>query len=185
MATEKNSNIQRKPLLFGSNQLDAAALEDIEKFEEENFDYSYVPGYSEQRRLNELAVRDGHKATPMDKLYWARVSRTDGSDVDYRDAVTVSRLGYRACTIDDLKERGWGMPPAAVVAPDGTIRREDTALAIVDSDRAKKNQVRQDRINAEFEGRNEAPDLPDGESRLEKQGKGVSLNTAKRALLAR
>jgi hypothetical protein len=185
MSNTSNKESKQKPLLFGNAALDATAIEDIEKFEEQGFDWSYVPGYSEQRQLNEHAVRDGHKPTPMDKLFWARVARTDGSDVDYRDAVGTSRLGYRACTIDDLRERGWGMPPSAHVAADGTIRREDTALAIVDFDRAQKNKQRQERINAEFEGRNEAPDLPDGESKVEKQGRGVSLGQAKRALLAK
>lgn len=160
----------QKPLLFGNARLDATAIDEIEKFEQENFDWSYVPGYSEQRRINEHRVRDGQKAMPMDKLYWVRVERTDGSDVDYREATTVSRLGYRACTIDDLKERGWGMPPTAHVAADGTIRREDVALAIVDNDRATKNQRRQEVANAEFEGRDILPDARPGlvaESRVE------------------
>lgn len=181
MATSSNVN-SSKPLLFGSARLDATAIEDIERFEAQGFDNSYVPGYSEQRIKNELAVRDGHKPIPTDRLYWARVSRTDGSDVDYREAVTVSRLGYRACTFEDLKERGWGMPPGAHLAADGTIRREDTALAIVDSDRARKNKDRQDAINAEFEGKD--PGTDDVHSHIEKSARGVSLNEAKRSLLA-
>lgn len=184
MATTNDSNInsKQKPLLFGNARLDATALEDIEKFEGEGFDYSYVPGYSEQRRINEHAVRDGHKPQPLDKLYWARATRTDGTNVDYREATTVVRLGYRACTIDDLRERGWGMPPAAHIAADGSIRREDTVLAIVDSGTAQKNKNRQERANAEFEGQN--PGTEDVHSKLEKSGRGVSLGAAKQALLA-
>ena len=173
----------KKPLLYGDGVLDAQQLEDIAKFEDDGFDYSYVPGYSEARRRNEHAVRDGRKPIPMDKLYWARSSRPDGSNVDYREAVTVSRLGYRACTLDDLRERGWGMPPAAHVAADGSIRREDTVLAIVDNDIARRNQRRQQENTAAFEGRNDAPDLPAGESHFEKRGAGVSLADAKEALL--
>lgn len=179
---------KQKPMLFGNMQFDAAALEDVEKFEGENFDWSYVPGYSEQRRMNEITVRNGHKPTPIDKLYWARVSRVDGTNVDYREAVTVSRLGYRACTVEDLKERGWGMPPAAHVAPDGTIRREDTALAIVDSGTAKKNQKRQQQMNADFEQRDVMPEghagITDAESPFEQSGRG-SLSDAKRALFGK
>lgn len=176
----------QKPMLFGNMQFDAASIEDVEKFEGEGFDWSYVPGYSEQRRINELAVRDGKKAIPLDKLYWARVSRVDGTNVDYREAVTVSRLGYRACTVEDLKERGWGMPPGAHVGADGTIRREDTALAIVDSDKAKKNQKKQQLANAEFEQRDVMPEGRGGFAELnspfENSGRG-SLADAKRALL--
>lgn len=169
-----NDTVNQKPLLFGNISFDASAIEDIEKFEDDGFDWSYVPGYSEQRRLNELEVRKGRKAQQMDKLYWARASRVDGTNVDYREAVTVSRLGYRACTIDDLKERGWGMPPSAHVAADGSIRREDTILAIVDYDRAQKNFRRQEAINAEFEQRDVSPEpthsgITNVESSLEKQ----------------
>lgn len=182
MATP-NQPAKQKPLLYGDGMLDARQLDDIAKMEDQNFDYSYVPGYSEQRQINEHAVRDGLKPIPLDKLYWARAARPDGSNVDYREAVTVSRLGYRACTIEDLRERGWGMPPAAHIAADGSIRREDTVLAIVDSGTAKKNQRRQQEKTAEFEGRNDSPDLPGGESHFEKSGRGVSLAAAKEALL--
>lgn len=172
------ADTKQKPMLFGNVSFDAAALDDIEKFEDEGFDWSYVPGYSEQRRMNEHAVRRHQKPIPIDKLYWARASRTDGSNVDYREAVTVTRLGYRACTVDDLKERGWGMPPAAHVAADGSIRREDTVLAIVGNARAEKNKQRQMQINAEFEGRDIAPEEKAGYidnvySKLEESGKGT------------
>lgn len=180
----------QKPLLFGNAMFEAAALEDIEKFEDENFDWSYVPGYSEQRRMNELRVRDGKKPIPMDKLYWPRASRVDGTNVDYREAVTVSRLGYRACTVDDLKERGWGMPPAGHVAPDGTIRREDTVLAIVDSERAAKNLRKQQESNAAFENTHLGDISPeathagitDVNFRMESHAKGVTAAEAARAL---
>lgn len=182
---------RQKPLLFGSATFDAKALEDIEKFEGEEFDWSYVPGYSEQRRINELEVRKGHRAIPLDKLYWARAARVDGSNVDYREAVTVSRLGYRACTLDDLQERGWGMPPSAHVAADGSIRREDTVLAIVDSDRAQKNLKKQQEKTAEFERNHlEADTGPESTHagitnvsfKMEKHGHGTAAEAA-RALL--
>ena len=180
-------SVAQKPMLFGSAFFDAQALEDIEKFEGENFDWSYVPGYSEQRRINELQVRDGRKAIAMDKLYWARAQREDGLNVDYREAVTVSRLGYRACTVEDLQERGWGMPPSAHVAADGSIRREDTVLAIVDSERAAKNLKKQQAYNAEFERnhleQDTAPEanhagITDVSFRMEKHGHGTAAEAA-------
>lgn len=185
-----DSTPSQKPLLFGNAMFDATALEDIEKFEGESFDWSYVPGYSEQRKINELRVRDGKKPIEMDKLYWPRASRIDGTNVDYREAVTVSRLGYRACTVEDLKERGWGMPPAAHVAADGTIRREDTVLAIVDSDRAAKNLKKQNEINAEFEARSMEDNAPeaghagitDVSFKVEKHGRGMTAADAAKAL---
>lgn len=185
----KPETVSQKPMLFGDLKFDARALEDVEKFEGENFDWSYVPGYSEQRRMNELRVRDGQKPIPMDKLYWPRVTRVDNSNVDYREATTVSRLGYRACSVDDLKERGWGMPPGAHVGADGLIRREDTALAIVDFDRAEKNLNKQKRENAAFEGNDITPEpthrgITNVTGTLEKHRTGASLDDAANNLLA-
>ena len=178
---------KQKPLLFGNVKIEATALEDIERFEADGFDNSYVPGYSEQRRANEIRVRDGHKPIPLDRLYWSRVARVDGSNVDYRDAVGVSRLGYRACTVEDLRDRGWGMPPGAHVAADGLIRREDTALAIVDYARAEKNRQKQREINDEFEGKHYETHMASDAVKVstEQKADGVSLRAAQEALLGR
>ena len=143
--------MSKKPLLFGDKTFDAERLDDV-AFAEDNWDWSYVPGYSEQRRENDLLVRDGKKATPMDRLYWARVGGVDGGTPDYRQRVGTQRLGYTACTKEELEARGWGFPPAAYEGPDGMIRRDDLALCIVGNDRAEKNRIRQEQINAEFHG---------------------------------
>src|SRR5690606_14892885 len=46
--------------------------------------------------------------------------------------------GWRPATKADLDNRGFGMPPTAHVAADGTIRRLDTALYIRDGEVARK-----------------------------------------------
>jgi len=178
-----NDTKKSKPMLFGSATMDADALHKMDEMDDAGYDNSYVPGYSEERRKNELRVRDGQSASNIDHLYWVRTSRVDGSDVDYRDAVAVSRLGYRAATVDDLSERGWAMPPAAHIGADGLIRREDLALAIVDKDIAKKNKDRLARKNAEFEGQTRQSETGVVTVATEKHGRSVSLADAKQALL--
>ena len=48
------------------------------------------------------------------------------------------RDGYRPATVDDLRSVGFGLPVAGEVLPDGSIRREDTRLYIVDGDKARE-----------------------------------------------
>ena len=143
--------MSKKPLLFGDKTFDAERLDEVE-FAEDNWDYSYVPGYSEQRRDNDKRVARGEAPVAIDRLYWARVGGVHGGDPDYRQRVGTQRLGYTACTVDDLKARGWGFPPASYEAADGLIRRDDLALCVVDNARAEKNRIRQEQINAEFHG---------------------------------
>lgn len=143
--------MSKKPLLFGDKTFDAQRLDDIERIETE-WDWSYVPGYSEARRDNDKLASKDKPIRPIDRLYWVRVGGVDGGEVDYRQRVATQRLGYRACTASDLENRGWEMPPAAYEAPDGLIRRDDLALAIVDFDRAEKNRDMQAAKNAAFHG---------------------------------
>lgn len=132
-----------KPILWGDKTFDAERIEEYRRLER-NWDRSYVPGYSEIRRDNEIRVKEGDKPIPHDRLQWVRVSRTGGNDVDHKDLLEWGMLGYQFCTEDDLLERGWKMPPTAHVAADGTIRREDLALAIVDKETARLNKEYQE-----------------------------------------
>jgi hypothetical protein len=61
------------------------------------------------------------------------------------------RDGYRPATVEDLNRLGFGMPVAAQILPDGSIQREDTALFIVDGDRARKNEAERLQRNREVD----------------------------------
>lgn len=142
-----------KPFMVGDATFDAERLEQIEWLDA-FADRSYVPGYSEARRDNERAIAEGR---PQDvkriaRLQWVRVSRPDGRDVDMRDMLEYARLGFQLCTMEDLEEHGYGMPPTAYIAADNTIRREDTALAICSWEQAQRNERKQKEINASFHG---------------------------------
>lgn len=134
-----------KPLLFGDPTLDASRIESIRRLDD-TWDRSYVPGYSEARRANEWAVRDGKKPIPMDRLQWIRIGHTDGREIGDRDMLEWALNGYQFITESELKSRGWGMPPTAFVDSQGRIRREDLALAFVDEAQARKNVERRNAL---------------------------------------
>lgn len=136
----------KKPLVFGESVHNTERLDDYE-FASRRWDASYVPGFSELRAENELAVKDGKKPVPIPRLQWVRLTKPDGatyvSETD-EGMVEWSRLGYRACGLADLERHGFGWPPAAGSGPrpDGTIRRGgDLALFIVDEDIAARNRA--------------------------------------------
>lgn len=130
-----------KPLIFAEPAFEG--LNELIDLRTESWDDFYVPGYSEKIRINEQRVRDGHKALPMDRLQWVRISKGANGDISETDKSMYQwlRLGYRAVGTDYLKEQGYGFPPAATPAADGTIRIGDTALFMVPATRADQNRA--------------------------------------------
>lgn len=157
----------KKPLLFGVQTNDSEVKHFADEYAYENFDPSYVPGYGEQQKANDIATsqqlttaqkaayyqRYGKQPGQMPaELMWVRVSGVNGAH-STNAAITATeyrRKGYRQATVADLEKHGWGMPPTAHVEADGSIRREDVALWIVDGERARYNAAEQAAINAEF-----------------------------------
>lgn len=136
--------IPRKPTLF-ANPFDDERLDDME-YADIHWDASYVPVYSDMKRQNDIRVSEGKAPLPIPRLYWGRVNRPDGSQVQGSDEgmIELFRLGYRACGIEDLENAGFKMPPTAHVGADGLIRRGvDLALFIVGAERAERNRARQ------------------------------------------
>lgn len=138
--------VQTKPLIFGQSPYDTERLDDME-YAHRQWDASYVPGYSEARAENEKRLREGKKPIPLPRLQWIRITRPTGreyvSETD-EGMVEWTRLGYKACGVDDLRKYGYGWPPAAGAGPssDGLIRRGgDLALFVIDEVRAERNRV--------------------------------------------
>lgn len=142
-----------KPLLFGDPTPDAERIERA-KFLRNQWDRSYVPVYSERVVENEIRVRDGLDPLPTPKLCWIPVSNLDGTNVDGRRTAPYAMAGFQLATKAVLDHYGYGMPPAAHLAPDGTIRREDAALAFVNEEVADFNrrQRREDLDKARGQG---------------------------------
>jgi hypothetical protein len=160
-------NPSEKPVLWGNNTTDSAQIHEEDNYAWEHFTPGYTPGYSEVVKVNQLAQSTVLTTAQKEKLYkelrarprelpmrlkWVRVSGPDGGR-SYNanvDLATWRRLGYRPCTIDVLTNAGMKVPPTAHVETDGTIRREDVALWYVDAARARRNEIEQARINADF-----------------------------------
>ena len=128
-----------KPLLFGDPVPDAERMEQA-RFLRHKWDRSYVPVYSERQVENEIRVKDGLDPIPGPRLIWLPISNLDGSNVDGMRLSPYTMLGYTWMTKQHLDHYGFGMPPAAHLAEDGTIRREDSALAFVNADIADLNR---------------------------------------------
>ena len=140
-----------KPLMYGDATFDVDRLDEIERVEM-NWDNSYIEGYSEAKTENDIRMGQGLEPIKMPKLLWIRVSTVDGL-AHMGDRGKWARLGYQlvmgnhkdqSCQL--LLDNGWGgpkgVPSAAHVSRDGLIRREDSALTIVDSDIAERNRNR-------------------------------------------
>ena len=150
-----------KPLLFGDATLDADRIEEIRAQDDIGWDRSYVPGYSEVRRANELRVRDGKRPVEQDRLQWIRLNTSDGKEVGDRDMLGWALTGYQFITVQEMKDRGFGMPPTAYVDTQGRIRREDLALAFVDYAQSRKNIDREAVTRAAFQAEKPTLDRPE------------------------
>lgn len=160
---------KQKPLLFGDTEAAVEAQAQYAFEREETPDY--IPGYTEQIQAN--AVNDARGSSGMAttarkehyfkqfgvapkelpvKLTWVRALGLDGavnSNVRVQQSEYRKR-GYRPATEEDLKTHGYGLPPTAEVAADGSIRRNDVALWVVDGEQAKAYDRFVARKNAEF-----------------------------------
>ena len=148
-----------KPLVLPQDLPDTirASMADAFLWEERTPDY--VPGHAELVMANEISAnrrlsteekekhfqRLGTRGGPLPaELGWVRILGVNGgySASASIDAAEWKRKGYKPAREEDLKRLGWKLPPAAHVEPDGTIRREDTALWIVDGDLARLHERR-------------------------------------------
>ena len=166
-----------KPLLYGDATIDAKRLLEELPAAEDN---SYVPGYSEKRRANEVRVKEGHEPLPLPRLQWIPIGTVSGDAAPTRDTMQFYRLGYRFMTKDVLEGMGFELPPAAHVAADGTIRREDLGLACVDWETYEINKAKLEAENR-AQQQNVAVDNPELQVLESVTGRG-SLQEAKQAL---
>lgn len=163
------ANAPTKPMIFADDPLEG--MDETLDLRAGNWDTSYVRGYSELKKENQLRERDGKAPLPLPRLQWVRISKGD-SDVSETDEGMLSwrRLRYRACGTDQLKELaeeywpdyGYEFPPTAHVASDGTIRRGDLALFFIPPRLAEMNRMDEAAAKKEHDERVKGLDAPDG-----------------------
>ena len=96
------------------------------------------------------------------RFKWVRVEDMrgdEGAPNVRKDLLPYLKDGYKIATQDDLNAHSYGMPPAANVAADGTIRRGDVALMVVDAEGAARADARKARENAERENGSAYPGI--------------------------
>lgn len=111
-------------------------------------DMTYVPGYSDMRRLRDQQLKEvseGRRnrkdvATLPVRLHLTRTAKYSGQPDD-RKSIEFRNQGYRAVTKDDIGTHEWitGMPEAATLGPGGEIRVGDTVLMVCDAKTAARN----------------------------------------------
>ena len=153
MANEKSTP---KPLVDAVTVTDFGGIEDSEVFKyQAERDYTYVPGFSDLRRAQDLAkieVAAGErKAKDVPTLpVNVRWSRCDGN---YTKVASAKAQGYRAITKDDLDAKHpWltELPPGAQIAPTGEIKSAagDLMLMVADAKTAARNFAKKQRTTA-------------------------------------
>ncbi len=160
----QKSSGPKKPLIFADERSDVEKFDP--RKHRGALDASRIPGYSEIVMANDieaaddLAFRNAHRDNPHVKtkedvyrmigatpraldveFAWLPVSGAAGARSSNVDRV-LDRFrhqeGYRLASKDDLESRGFGFPPAAREAEDGTIRRgSDVALFVRSSEVAR------------------------------------------------
>ena len=156
-----------KPVLWGNETPESVRAHTADDFAWENFTPSWVPGFDEFQKANEIAACRTMSRSAKERIYsqlgagpkklaifpkWVRVTSPDGGR-SYNaniDLTSWRRLGYRPATVEILEAAGMRLPDTAYVDADGTIRCEDTALWYVDAERHERNRRERARFNAEF-----------------------------------
>lgn len=149
-----------KPAIFANYEADPVQAFDPRGYEID--DASWIPGYSEIVRANEIAAADDHvwntqhyetgitkkqmyqvigaDPRPLPVVFrWLRVVGINGGNSPNadRDRRPFTDRGYRPVRKEDLEQWGIGFPPTAHVDASGMIRRDDVALFVVDGRREK------------------------------------------------
>lgn len=142
-----------RPLVDAITVTDFGGIEETSAFRDDaQNDYTYVRGFSDLRRAQDLAkieVRDGlRKAKDVPILpvncRWVRCA---GS---YTKTGSTKAQGYRAVTKNDLDAKhDWltGLPPGAQLNPAGEITTAagDLVLMVADGETAARNAIRKQR----------------------------------------
>lgn len=180
MATKTSKkNPAEKPLVFAGSTTDSQQLHEGDEFAWEHFTPAWVPGYDEHVKANEIArnprLTRGQKekllqdlgAAPKElsaRVAWVRARGADGGR-SYNasiDQASWRRKGYRPATVEDLAQHQLVLPPTAHVDTDGTIRRVDCDLWIVDESKARAFDRMHAQMNADFHSL-KAAETQDGE----------------------
>lgn len=156
-----------KPLLFGTTKSDTETFHESNAYAWEHMSPGWVPGYDEHIKANAIAANPHLSRARKEQMLadlgaapkqlsarvaWVRTRGVDGSR-SYNASIDQSawrRKGYRPASLDDLTAAGFSIPDTAHLEADGSVRREDCDLWIVDESRARAFDKAQAEFNADF-----------------------------------
>lgn len=170
-----------------------------EDYEWTDHDSSYIPGYSEVVKANDLDMSKripqsekekyfkrfgtGPRKLPFEFVYLRMTNAAGGKSHSAAvDRMVYQQAGYSICTKDDYMELMEQYPEilkgtpweagSAILEADGTIRRLDSALFVVmtDNPRYKAWQRRRAEENARFSAQRPTPGGPGGYATVEESG---------------
>ena len=120
---------------------------------EGGWDSSYVPGFSDQKHMNEMLKLQGEKPLGLPaNLCWLPINK--------KALMLWTKKGYEVITDGNpetqtsemLAKHGWKVPEQATVMPNGTIQREDVVLGYVPGERYLEEQEKEAEERAFREG---------------------------------
>lgn len=150
MAKATQAPAKVRPLVDTVAVTDFGGIEDLAEFRTHaEHDYTYVPGWSELRRTQDLekseVVRGERKRQDVSPLpVNVRWVRSEGS---YKKLGSSMNNGYRAVTKDDLAAKNpWltALPPGAQISATGEIKTAagDATLMVATAQAAARNALR-------------------------------------------
>jgi len=148
-------------------------------------DYTFVPGYSDKRRINDERIRKGQNPIPMPYRFQLVPVTTPAGKVDNRRVAEWSMRGYRKVKQSDIESGGLGisMPPAAVITAEGSIRIGDSDLMYCGADNAAKEEARgRSAIEARNADDNAAQDLHRAGREVARPGENLTYSETERTL---
>jgi len=190
-----------KPVILGDYDLHKEDTEafDFSAYFDKAQDPSYIPGYSEQVQANEIGAvpenvwYEQHKDTGITKesqykligkhpaplpveYMWLRTQDVSGlpSASVARGLMEYADRKYRVARWpNDLEPYGFGQPPAGHLEADGTIRRDDVTLYVVDGRAATAFRKAQQEYTQKLEN----PTGRDGVEVIENKRETVTVTT--------
>jgi len=134
-----------RPLLSARDKAVGGSVLDSAQFSA-NPDMTFIPGYSDKRRLIDYELGRGLEPTVElnHRFQWVRVADSNGRAVKTKP-IQFKGMRCQRVTQDMLEGLGIQMPLAGEVAADGGIRLGDTELYVCSAEVAGENEAIQHR----------------------------------------
>lgn len=186
MASADSSQVKRPLVAAGERAFKGETRESADFYDPMVAqDYTFVPGYSDKRRINDERMRKGQAPLPMPYRFQLVPTTKPNGQPDNRRVAEWSMKGYRKVSKADIESGSLGikMPPAAVITADGAVRIGDSDLMYCGADNAAKEEARgRSAIEARNADDNAAQDLHRAGREVARPGENLTYSETERTL---